>query len=329
MNWPGAASAWRRRLESAPVSTVALVVRRPPGRRRRRRRPAPGYSLRRRRRRSAGGSSGPTRAESAFVRAGERSRPRDSSAAREMRSLEAPVLWSGQKPKVTYDLEANMFRYLIKHLAPGQLGRALTLRPIASDVTVYTSNANTAARATTNGDESDQVNIKSVQNNNQGKASSEQLALLADKLVYHLPRFFTSPHPFNLYTKDVIFIDNVRYIRIEGLSKYAFRLALIKIYYALSYTSVKVELLNLVKHPEESCIKIRWRAITRPGHLWFILNFYKYHSHKEWKDGISTMHVNKDGRIYCHICDNIDVETDDTEIKKTIKSPLVSKGLNV
>lgn len=169
--------------------------------------------------------------------------------------------------------------------------------------------------------------VKDIVNNS--KASPEQLTLVANQLVHHLPRFFSQPHPFDLYTKDIVFIDNIRSMRIQGASQYALQIALIKLYHNIRYTSVKAELLNLVKYPEESCIKIRWRIITKPGIIQFILFFYKFHSIEKWKDGISTMHVNKEGKIYCHVCDNIDVETDDIKIKKVVKNPLVDRGLNV
>lgn len=61
-----------------------------------------------------------------------------------------------------------------------------------------------------------------------------------------------------------------------------------------------------------------------------IFNFWKIKSIDEWKDGISTMYVNKDGKIYCHVCDNIDVDTDDLDNKQknpSLKSRLVERGL--
>lgn len=37
------------------------------------------------------------------------------------------------------------------------------------------------------------------------KPSKEQLLLLREKLALHLPRFLVETHPYNLYTKDVVF----------------------------------------------------------------------------------------------------------------------------
>lgn len=37
------------------------------------------------------------------------------------------------------------------------------------------------------------------------KPSKEQLILIKEKLTLHLPKFLLETHPYNLYTKDVIF----------------------------------------------------------------------------------------------------------------------------
>lgn len=166
--------------------------------------------------------------------------------------------------------------------------------------------------------------------NNDNKASPDQLTALENKLANELPRFFVRPHNYSLYTKDLVFIDNTRNVRTEGITQYILRTQMIKIYYGLRYTSIRVELLNLVKNPEESYLRIRWRIITKPGMFKTLILLFSTKKADNWKDGISTMHVNKDGKIYCHVCDNIDVDTDDIEAKaKEVKDPLVSRGLSV
>lgn len=175
---------------------------------------------------------------------------------------------------------------------------------------------------------SDTLSQNNTDDNN-NKASPAQLAELADQLVLHLPKVFAASHPLSLYTRDVILIDNIRGVRTQGISQYHMQLSLFRIYHYLRYTGTSVELLNLVKNQEESCIKIRWRIITKPGLFQSILFFWKLNQMKDWKDGISTMHVNQNGKIFCHVCDKIDVETDDTKQKKAIKNPLINRGLNV
>lgn len=172
--------------------------------------------------------------------------------------------------------------------------------------------------------------------NDSEKASPAQLAHLEDKLVHHLPYIFNHPHLFDLYSKDIIFIDNIRKIKTQGLSQYALQVYLFKIYHNVRYMSAKLELLNLVKHPEESYIKIRWRIVTKPGLTRSVFSMFKnlqlINKLEKWNDGISTMHVNNKGKIYCHVCDKIDVDdADDMNLKakQTLKNPLVNRGLNV
>lgn len=154
------------------------------------------------------------------------------------------------------------------------------------------------------------------------------MALLEKKLVQQIPRFFIDSHLFSMYTQDVIFIDNIRGFRIQGLAMYAAQVALIRASYFIRYSSSKVELLNLVKNPEESYIRIRWRIVTTPGLIGSLIYVgkFKLRAGEKWKDGISTLQVNKDGLIYCHVCDNIDMETNDTngtnKQKQSVKNPL-------
>ena len=162
------------------------------------------------------------------------------------------------------------------------------------------------------------------------KASLEQLTELQKKLAVVVPRFFAQPHPLSLYSQDMTFVNNIRGLKVQGLPKYATQIALIKCYHYVKYNSARVELLNLVNNPEESYIRIRWRIVGKAGLTRMIFNFWKIKSIDEWKDGISTMYVNKDGKIYCHVCDNIDVDTDDLDNKQknpSLKSRLVERGL--
>lgn len=152
--------------------------------------------------------------------------------------------------------------------------------------------------------------------NNDNRASLAQLVELEQKLLHTLPYFFSKPHVLSIYAKDIVFVDNIRNVRTQGLNSYVLQIYLIKFYYALRYSSVKLELLNLVKHPDESYLRVRWRIVKRPGLIFTYFNSFRVFTEPaknfdRWKDGISTFHVNNQGKIYCHICDNIDVGTDD------------------
>lgn len=168
--------------------------------------------------------------------------------------------------------------------------------------------------------------------NAQDRASPQQLIALESQVVQHLPKFFSHPHPLDHYTSDVKFINNIRGVQTQGLTAYALQLSLYKTAYFLKYTGLKVELLNLVKNPEESFLRIRWRIVSKPGFLYLMLFFWRFNQKALWTDGISTLHVNNQGKIYCHVCDNIDIGTDDTSKTKQnqgLKTPLVDRGLNV
>jgi hypothetical protein len=161
------------------------------------------------------------------------------------------------------------------------------------------------------------------------KASLEQLTRVADIMTGHLPKFLTTPHPFQIYSKDIVFIDNIRSKRVQGLGQYALQVGITKLYFTIRYSSTRMELLNLVKDPEESCVKIRWRFVSKPGLIRFILFPFRFHSDEIWTDGISSFYVNTEGKIYCHVCDNIDHEEDTRNVEKVVKNPLVSKGVHV
>lgn len=163
------------------------------------------------------------------------------------------------------------------------------------------------------------------------KASAEQLHNLETKLVHMLPKFFSSPHDYTIYTKDVILVDNIRGTWAQGLAQYALTLNMVKFYHAFRFSINRIEILNLVKNAEESYIRIRWRIISSPGNLRMWRFYWKAKKIDQWKDGISTLHVNKDGKIFCHVCDNIDLQTETSTVKQepSLKTPLVDRDLNV
>lgn len=163
------------------------------------------------------------------------------------------------------------------------------------------------------------------------KASLDQLEAMGDEISTLANKgFLSNGHPWHLYTNNVIFQDNIRNVRTQGLTQYAMQISILNTYYTLCHTSYKMELLSLVKLPEESCVKVRWRIITRPGFVQLIASIYGKLEQKEtWRDGISTIYVNKEGLIYCHVCDNVEDDMSELKLKKTIKNPLVDRGLTV
>lgn len=163
------------------------------------------------------------------------------------------------------------------------------------------------------------------------KASHEQLLYLENRVVDHAPEFFKTNHIFDIYTNDIIFIDNIRNKRSKGLLVYKLHVNLYKSYSSLRYHSVRLELLSIAKDPDESLLRFRWRLVATPFPLWsLIINImmkrrFEYELKESWTDHISTMHVNSDGLVHCHVCDNFDVDIDEKSIKQIIKNKFVRK----
>lgn len=149
-----------------------------------------------------------------------------------------------------------------------------------------------------------------------GKANQAQLYNIELALQEHVPKFFSYSHPYGYYSSDMVFNDNIRGVKLQGLTKYATRINLIKIYFTLRYSSNRMELLNLVKNPEESFIKVRWRIKSKPV-------FKTYLGKEIWNDGISTFHVNSNGKICSHICDNVQTDTKESLVFKRINDTLI------
>lgn len=142
-----------------------------------------------------------------------------------------------------------------------------------------------------------------------GQASLDQLIHVEKILSEYAPRFFTDVHPLSIYTQNLVFVNNLRGLKTEGLQRYLTQLMIYRMYYTVRYLRSRVEVLNLVKHPEESFIKLRWRVVSDHRVLGTTLMTYQVRPKKErWKDGLSTFYVNSDGKIYYHICDNVDAD---------------------
>lgn len=89
-----------------------------------------------------------------------------------------------------------------------------------------------------------------------------------------MPKFFKVPHDFRIYNRGIIFEDNIRDIRTEGLNQYAWQIAKIKMGAHFKYGKVNLDLLKLTSHPEDGTIRLRWRIVTYPGNS-IVLAFWK------------------------------------------------------
>lgn len=74
------------------------------------------------------------------------------------------------------------------------------------------------------------VALKGARNNEQlpdpGRATEEQLKRISRALAGHLPRFFTEPHIYSLYNRNIVFRNNIRGIttRLEAWQSLLFLL---------------------------------------------------------------------------------------------------------
>jgi len=174
------------------------------------------------------------------------------------------------------------------------------------------------------------VNTKVGQLDSPPRASPEQLTTIANVASQHMKIFFKSSIPYERFlTRDVVFLNNINSIRTRGLSRYILYMFIFRVYYSIRYSPPNIEVLSLVKIPEESCIRIRWRIKCYPGYRRVFTAAWTLRYPRRWLDGISTLHVNKDGLVYCHVCDNIDVDLDEAKMEKTIKKTLVNRGIDV
>ncbi|EFN70217.1 Uncharacterized protein C6orf136-like protein [Camponotus floridanus] len=149
---------------------------------------------------------------------------------------------------------------------------------------------------------------------NEGKPSQEQLQSIVDTLSKDLPNLFVKPQNFSIYTKDFIFINNIRGVTTRGITDYAKQLILLRVIGHIRFAHVKLNILKLTTHSDDGTIKIRWRIRGVTG--WKVISmFWRYKIwkiqdaidayHDIWYDGFSTYYINGDGKVYKHVADKV------------------------
>lgn len=160
--------------------------------------------------------------------------------------------------------------------------------------------------------------------------SEEQLHRVFDVLANTLPKLFIQPLDYSIYNPNLIFENNIRGMRTEGLYHYVKQVALLRTVGHLKYAYVTLEVLKITKHPEDNTVKVRWR-IKGISALKVMFQFWKYKLWKlkeifadteAWYDGFSVFHVGPDGLIYKHVADKIMPDDDKVvEPQKNVISP--------
>ncbi|XP_037559096.1 uncharacterized protein LOC119436349 [Dermacentor silvarum] len=158
-----------------------------------------------------------------------------------------------------------------------------------------------------------------------GRATEEQLKRISRALARHLPRFFTEPHIYNVYNRNIVFRNNIRGITTRGITSYVQQMALVRILGHLRYAHVQLEVLKMTTHKEDSTVRIRWRIVGVSG-LRALFMFWKFRiwewqkmisQEAEWTDGFSVLKVGSDGLIYEHICDKMMPDEELEEVKSS------------
>ncbi|XP_029675218.1 uncharacterized protein LOC115242819 isoform X1 [Formica exsecta] len=149
---------------------------------------------------------------------------------------------------------------------------------------------------------------------NKDKPSQEQLQCIVDSLSQDLPNLFVKPQNYTIYTKDLIFINNIRGVTTRGVVNYAKQLILLRVIGHVKFAHVKLQVLKITMHSDDGTVKIRWRIRGVTGWKVFTM-FWKYKfwkiqdaidtNHEIWYDGFSTFYINGNGKVYKHVADKV------------------------
>lgn len=185
---------------------------------------------------------------------------------------------------------------------------------------------------------SDENDSTPASSSNSNQPSEEQLHRVYDVLAYTLPKLFIQPLDYSIYNPNLIFENNIRGMRTEGLYHYVKQVALLRTVGHLKFAYVTLEILKITKHPEDNTIKVRWR-IKGISALKVMFQFWKYKLWKlkeifaeteAWYDGFSVFHVGPDGLIYKHVADKIMPDDDKVVVPpKNVISPKLALFLGL
>ncbi|XP_019888780.1 uncharacterized protein C6orf136 homolog isoform X2 [Ooceraea biroi] len=154
------------------------------------------------------------------------------------------------------------------------------------------------------------------------KPSQDKLQHVVDGLTIDLTNLFTKPQNYTMYTKNMVFVNNIRGVTTVGVGNYAKQMILLRMIGHLKFAYVKCDIVKITMHPEDGTIKVRWRIRGVTGFRMFF-SFWKYKiwkirdaidkDHELWYDGFSTYYVNGEGKIYKHIADKMMPDQDVTK----------------
>ncbi|XP_076654397.1 uncharacterized protein LOC143359910 [Halictus rubicundus] len=164
------------------------------------------------------------------------------------------------------------------------------------------------------------------------KPTETQLKNIFNTLREDLPDVFARTINYTIYTEDMIFINNFKGTVITGIHNYLKQVLWLRLLGHLKFAYVKLEILKITMHPEDSSIKVRWRIVGISGtrvfltfwmiKAWDIKNHTK-HSSEGWYDGFSTFYVNNNGKVFKHVADKM--MPDQSNLMEKLKTPVAAK----
>ncbi|XP_045862295.1 uncharacterized protein C6orf136 homolog [Meles meles] len=158
----------------------------------------------------------------------------------------------------------------------------------------------------------------------------EHLAVMYERLRQELPNLFLHSHDYTLYSSDVEFINEILNIRTKGRTWYILSLTLCRFLAWNYFAQLRLEVLQLTRHPENWTLQARWRLVGLPIHMLF-LRFYKRDKEELYRtyDAYSTFYLNSNGLICRHRLDKLmPSHSAPTPVKKLLVGALVTLGLS-
>ncbi|CAH0699344.1 unnamed protein product [Spodoptera exigua] len=165
-----------------------------------------------------------------------------------------------------------------------------------------------------------------------GKPNEEQLMKVYYTLSDTMPNLFVKPLDYSIYHPNMVFVNNIRGTTSVGLFHFVKQVALLRTVGHLKFAYVKLEVMKITAHPEDSSVKMRWRIKGISGlKVFFMFWKYKLWNMKEvfrdqelWYDGFSTFYVGADGLVQKHVVDKV-MPDQDKIIDDEEKAPIAAK----
>uniref|UniRef100_A0A8C6CVC8 Chromosome 6 open reading frame 136 n=1 Tax=Moschus moschiferus TaxID=68415 RepID=A0A8C6CVC8_MOSMO len=145
-----------------------------------------------------------------------------------------------------------------------------------------------------------------------------------------LPNLFLHSHDYTLYSSDVEFINEILNMRTKGRTWYILSLTFCRFLAWNYFAQLRLEILQLTRHPENWTLQARWRLVGLPIHLLF-LRFYKRDKEELYRtyDAYSTFYLNSNGLICRHRLDKLmPSHSPPAPVKKLLVGALVALGLS-